>query len=182
MSKRIQNIMVLILSVFVICGTVGYAMYSNSLANIKTKVETNVEKWNVHFKNGSYGILETSTVDSLFNPNLTDPNMNTKVKATIGANDVFDFVIAVENEGTMDGILQNISLSGDIEGLEYSFSWYGKQYTKQTYPLEYVESPIDFNKDVLSKGSIRNIKVHIVGKADAVQQERNINLKLDFTK
>ena len=182
MNKRIQNIMVFILSVFVICGTIGYAMYSNSLASTKVSVDTSIEKWNVHFKNGSYSILNTSTNTNEFVPNLTDPNMQTKIKATVGENEVFDFVIAVENEGTMDAIINGITLSGDIDDLDYSYSWYGKQYTKQTYPVEFVESPIELDKDKIEKETIRNIKVHLEGKTSAASKERTIGLKLDFSK
>lgn len=182
MNKRLQNIMVMILSLFVICGTVGYAIYSNSLANTRTTVEVNVEKWNVHFKNGSYKVLDSSSIINEYVPNLTDPNLNTKISATMGANDIFDFVVAVENEGTMDALVKGIELTGDVDGLEYSYTWYGKAYTKQTIPVEFVESPIDLNKDKLEKNTIRNIKIHISANETAELKDRNLGLKLDFSK
>jgi len=174
--------MVFILGVFVVCGAVGYAMYSNSLANTKTTVETTIAKWNVHFKNGSYGVLDTSTITNDYNPNLTDPNMQTKIKTNMGANDVLDFVVGIENEGTIDAIIKDIELTGDVDGLEYTFTWYGKEYTKQTYPIEFIESPIEFNKDTLKINKLRNIKVHIIGKEDAELKERNLYLKLNLSK
>ena len=162
-----KNLVILVLFVIVIMMSVGFAVLSTTL-NINGTAKVKSQTWDIHFENVS---ITEGSVTAIKEANIANEKA-TLVEYEIELSkpgDFYEFTVDAVNEGTLDSMIEMVTLSG-IEGNENYVSYQatylsGEEInigdalnasTSETYKIR-----IEYKKDIENLPS-EDIKVSLV--------------------
>ncbi len=164
---------VLILSVFILSGLVGYS-YLNETLTVEGNTDVNKNNWNIHFDSESFKVLENSA-QVITAPTITDNG----TKLNFGINldkpgNKYVFTVDVKNQGSIDGKLSYVN----IEGLENTSNYLN-------YYITYDDGVEIKTNDALRFNSKETIKVYLefkkdINPSDLLNSDAFLNLTLDL--
>lgn len=164
---------VLILSLFIVYGALGYS-YLNETLTVEGNTDIYKNSWNIHFKSDTFTVLENSSI-VLENPTFTD----NETKLNFGINldkpgNKYEFTVDIKNDGSIDGKLASINIEG-LENasnyLDYSITYDDGVEIKQGDALRFntketIKVSLEFKKDITAN--------------DLLNNDTFLNLTLDF--
>ncbi len=162
----------LFLLLFVLGVGIGYA-YINTDLEILGTAKVKDAKWDVHFDNYS---LAVGSVTPAASPSIVDTTM-TFAASLVSPGDFYEFTIDVENEGTINAVLSNFSVSPDFSLVDYINS-----------TITYLDGSAIQVGDTLSVNDTKTIKVkltYIDGLDESLypsaNQSFNVTVALDYS-
>ena len=170
MSKKgiIQNMLVIVLGLAIICMSVGYALSDvNKASNESPTFE--IANWDVHLENP----LKTSNSTIADSQVIIAPNVNADGNEldfilNLNPGDVYEFSFDVKNAGTFDAKLSNYSLSAKQNGVDIVLSNKDGVYENNNIRCEV----IDVSKDEsLNEGTLSTKKIKVTALMQEVSEE-----------
>ena len=144
-KKKMDMMYILLLIVLASLGT-GYA-YIKSNLNITGTANVTAANWSVHFDNLN---VTDGSVTAETEANITD-DTTVEFAATLEEpGDFYEFTVDVENEGTMDAMIDSFSISPELTTAQAKYLEYTVTYSDGT-PL--------VNKQELKKETTETLKV-----------------------
>lgn len=122
MSKRaiIQNTLVIVLGLAIICMSVGYAAYRVDV-NVVGESVIETPSWDVHLETPIKTYNTTVVNDNIIlSPKINEDGTQVDFSVLMAPGDIYEFTIDVRNSGTLDAKLSNYSLTGETEGVTVS--------------------------------------------------------------
>lgn len=164
---------VLILSLFILSGVVGYSYLQETLT-VDGNTDVYKNSWNIHFKSDTFNVSENSAI-VLEQPTFTD----NETKLNFGINldkpgNKYEFTVDIKNDGSIDGKLSNVT----IEGLENTSNYLN-------YSITYDDGVLIQQGDALRHNQKETIKVSLEFKKDItvndlLNNDAFLNLTLDL--
>ena len=161
--------------------SVGYAFITERL-NINGSAKIEKTTWSIHFDEiKEYG-CNTEALESISYSD-GDSKQVIEVKPIFkSANDVYDFIVDLENEGTVDAIISNIAETGN-EDNELVFSYTYLNYSETVGSAKKAVS-LKVN-DPLYAGTSKSVRISISlnenGQEYITKEAKEYNLKLEIT-
>ena len=168
MSKKgiIQNALVIVLGLAIICMSVGYALSDVNMSSNESPT-FEIANWDVHLENPvktSNSTIADSQV--IIAPNINADGNELDFILNLNPGEVYEFSFDVKNAGTFDAKLSNYSLSAKQNGVDIVLSNKDGVYENNNIRCEV----IDVSKgEILNEGSLSTKKVRIT----ALMQEAN---------
>lgn len=160
MKKTIQHATIMLLSVTIIMLSIGYAVFSTPMS-LATPVTSPKSIWNVSFANIKK--LDTTNVLEDVRPTLTNNTTSVSFSANLKVGDVYEFLVDIQNMGTIDAELASYTLVGTKGNEAVLNTSSGLSYTSDSlkYSVTYEDgSPLKVTDTILSKNK-RKIKVSV---------------------
>ena len=154
---------ILILSLFILSGAVGYS-YLNESLTVDGNTDIYSNSWNIHFKSDTFNVSENSAI-VLEQPTFTD----NETKLNFGINldkpgNKYEFTVDIKNDGSIDGKLTNVTIEG-LENtsnyLDYSITYDDGIAIQQGDALrhnqkETIKVSLEFRKDITANDLLNN--------------------------
>ena len=120
MSKKgiIQNVLVIVLGLAIICMSVGYAAFNVkvSLSGYSDVIES--PSWSVHLDSPITTLSTTIGAEKVLKaPTINEDGTQVDFSLYLAPGDVYEFAIDVRNTGTFDGKLSTYSLTENKAGV-----------------------------------------------------------------
>lgn len=158
MTKKslIQNALVIVLGLAIICMSVGYAYYDGSNMSATSKTFDFNTKWEVLLSNPVQ--TENTNIDTtkvLVNPTINEDGNAVNFSLSLAPGDVYEFSIDVTNSGSLNAKLSNYSLIAKSNGSIIPISENQEENTALKYEVSGVIG------DYIDRGSkiTKNIKI-----------------------
>lgn len=184
MEGKSKNILIGVLLAVVLVMAVGYAAFAQQLTiNGSAKITSN---WDVHMTQTGASATPNYTSDTVTGGtvNVEEGGLKANFSATlISPGDKVTFVVPIENKGTLDAVLDDITLSSDTPGMDIQ----GLVATSQDGNIKYtVTSPgsstlvketgkaqvtvvAEFVDKVAGQGSAQNVTANLTVTMNYVQ-------------
>ena len=167
--NRKRIFLILFLFLLVVGITFGYAIVNTKLS-VDGVAKIKKANWSIKLEN--YDLMDDS-VSTIDEPIIDDTSISFSAKLD-KPGDFYGFTIDVVNDGTMDAVLDEISITPDFSSIDYI-----------DYSVSYSDDSEVRKGDIIDGGSDRQIKVYfgyVEGIDDSLypQTDQNYTVKVDL--
>lgn len=179
MSRKgiIQNAIIIVLGVAIICMSVGYAAFDT---NLDVKGSTTIQKanWDVHLENPVKTINSTVEQSQItVSPNVNQAGTEVNFAVNLRPGDVYEFTIDVKNAGSFNAKLSSYTLTATQNGTPIAISNGSNSFENADISYEVLGVEED---ETLTRGQISTKTIRIKAK-DGAEAESKYEFRFNMT-
>lgn len=171
LSRKLQLIVLLVLTCLVGTMSIAYAVLSTSLT-ITGNTEISSASWNIHFNNIQ---IDSQSVVATSEPKIVNTN-SVDFAATLNKpGDHYTFTVDIVNSGTLDAMIDSVVKTPNLTEEQAKYI---------SYEISYNDGNLISSKQILKKDSFKTLKVKIAYRNDIDANDlpsTSTNLNLSFS-